>query len=161
MRLMASPLPEAREYGGMILAELKRVMPSFVSRVERPDRGGEWISYLEQRREQTESWVARLGLDRRGDGEGAPSVELVHVDGSEEDLLASCLFEAASASRRPRSSPASTSSTAPSGRAAGARWSASAPTAATAPAAASRRCATASRSSPTTAPSATCSATGC
>ena len=35
------------------------------------------------------------------------------------------------------------------------------PTAATAPAAASRRCATASRSSPTTAPSATCSATGC
>ena len=66
LRLMASPLPEAREYGGMILAELKQVMPSFVSRVERPDRGGEWISYLEQRREQTESWVARLGLDRRG-----------------------------------------------------------------------------------------------
>ena len=43
---MASPLPEAREYGGMILAELKQVMPSFVSRVERPDRGGEWITYL-------------------------------------------------------------------------------------------------------------------
>ena len=72
-------------------------MPSFVSRVERPDRGGEWISYLEQRREQTESWVARLGLDRRGSGDAAPSVELIHVDGSEEDLLASCLFEAAGA----------------------------------------------------------------
>ena len=95
LRLMASPLPEAREYGGMILAELKQVMPSFVSRVERPDRGGEWVSYLEQRREQTERWVSRLGLDRRDAGEGAPSVELVHVDGSEEDLLASCLFEAA------------------------------------------------------------------
>jgi thymidylate synthase ThyX len=98
MRLMASPLPEAREYGGMILAELKQVMPSFVSRVDRPDRGGEWISYLERRREQTESWVARLGLDRRGAGDDAPSVELLHVDGSEEDLLASSLFEAASAS---------------------------------------------------------------
>ncbi len=97
MRLLASPLPEARECGGMILGELKRVMPSFVSRVERPDRGGEWISYLERRRERTESWVARLGLDRRGDGDGAPSVELIHVDGSEEDLLAACLFEAASA----------------------------------------------------------------
>jgi thymidylate synthase ThyX len=97
MRLMASPLPEAREYGGMILAELKQVMPSFVSRVDRPERGGEWISYLEQRREQTERWVTRLGLDRR-DGEGdAPSVELLHVDGSEEDLLASSLFEGASA----------------------------------------------------------------
>jgi thymidylate synthase ThyX len=98
LRLMASPLPEAREYGGMILGELKQVMPSFVSRVERPDRGGEWVSYLEQRREQTEQWVSRLGLDRRGGGEGAPAVELVHVDGSEEDLLASCLFESASTS---------------------------------------------------------------
>jgi len=97
LRLMASPLPEAREYGGMILNELKQVMPSFVSRVERPDRGGEWVSFLEQRRAQTESWVARLGLDRRGSEEGAPSVELLHVDGTEEDLLASCLFEAASA----------------------------------------------------------------
>jgi len=95
LRLMASPLPEAREYGGMILGELKQVMPSFVSRVERPDRGGEWVSYLEQRREQTEQWVSRLGLDRRGAGEDTPSVELVHVDGSEEALLASCLFESA------------------------------------------------------------------
>jgi thymidylate synthase ThyX len=97
LRLMASPLPEAREYGGMILAELQRVMPSFVSRVERPERGGEWISYLQERRAQTESWVSRLGLDRRGSGEDAPSVELLHVDGTEEDLLAACLFEAASA----------------------------------------------------------------
>jgi thymidylate synthase ThyX len=97
MRLMASPLPEAREFGGMVLGELKQVMPSFVSRVDRPDRGGEWISYLERRREQTESWVARLGLDRRGAEDDAPSVELLHVDGSEEDLLASSLFESASA----------------------------------------------------------------
>ena len=98
LRLMASPLPEAREYGGMILRELQQTMPSFVSRVERADRGGEWISYLERRREATEDWVARLGLDRRGSGDGAPSVELLHVDGTEEDLLAACLFESSSAS---------------------------------------------------------------
>ncbi|MBS1879295.1 MAG: FAD-dependent thymidylate synthase [Actinobacteria bacterium] len=97
MRLLASPLPEAREYGGMILTELQRVMPSFVARIDRPERGGEWISYLEARRERTERWVARLGLDRRGEGEGLPTVELLHVDGSEEDLLAACLFESASA----------------------------------------------------------------
>jgi thymidylate synthase ThyX len=96
MRLMASPLPEARDYGGMILAELQRVMPSFVSRVDRPERGGEWVSYFERRREQTEGWVSRLGLDRRDAGEDAPSVELIHVDGTEEALLASCLFEASS-----------------------------------------------------------------
>ena len=96
LRLMASPLPEAREFGGMVLRELQQVMPSFVSRIERPDRGGEWVDYLKSRREATERWVARLGLDRRGAGEDAPSVELVHVDGTEEDLLAACLFESAS-----------------------------------------------------------------
>jgi thymidylate synthase ThyX len=80
LRLMSSPLPEARDCGGMILRELQQVMPSFVARVERPDRGGEWVSFL----------------DRRGAGEETPSVELIHVDGTEEDLLASCLFESAS-----------------------------------------------------------------
>jgi thymidylate synthase ThyX len=98
LRLMASPLPEARDFGEMILRELKQVMPSFVARVERPERGGEWVSYLHQRRERTERWVSRLGLDHRG-GDDAPSVELVHVDGSEEDLLASSLFESATAAQ--------------------------------------------------------------
>jgi thymidylate synthase ThyX len=97
MRLLASPLPEARDYGGMILTELQQVMPSFVSRVDRPERGGEWISYLQERRERTERWVARLGLDRRGEADAVPSVELLHVDGTEEDLLAASLFEQASA----------------------------------------------------------------
>ena len=94
LRLMASPLPEAREFGAMILAELQKVMPSFVARVERPDRGGEWIEFLQSRREATERWVGRLGLDRRAPDD-APAVELIHVDGTEEDLLASCLFESA------------------------------------------------------------------
>jgi thymidylate synthase ThyX len=94
LRLLASPLPEARDFGAMILRELQQVMPSFVARVERPDRGGEWIDYLESRRDATERWVSRLGLDRRESDDG-PAVELVHVDGNEEDLLASCLFEAA------------------------------------------------------------------
>jgi thymidylate synthase ThyX len=97
LRLFASPLPEAREYGAMILEELAKVIPSFVARVERPDRGGEWIDYLRRRREATERAVARLGLDRPRGGD-APSVELVRVDGSEEDLLAASLFESAAAS---------------------------------------------------------------
>jgi thymidylate synthase ThyX len=97
LRLMSSPLPEARGYGGLMLEELKQVIPSFVARVERPDRGGEWISYLEGRREAAAGAVARLGLDRREAAE-APSVELVHVDGTEDDLLASSLFESSGAS---------------------------------------------------------------
>ena len=97
LRLMASPLPEAREFGGMILEELAKVIPSFVARVERPDRGGEWIAYLRERRQATERAVARLGLDRRTEGD-APSVELTGVDGGEQELLAASLFESAGAS---------------------------------------------------------------
>ena len=70
-------------------------MPSFVSRVERPERGGEWIAYLERRRAAAERWVAHLGLDRDVAADAAPSVRLLDVEGDEERLLAALLFEAA------------------------------------------------------------------
>ncbi|HEX2232382.1 MAG TPA: FAD-dependent thymidylate synthase [Thermoleophilaceae bacterium] len=97
LRLSASPLPEARDYARMILAELKAVIPSFLTRLERPDRGGEWIGYLEQRSQAAQRWVARLGLDRdrRGDEGAGPRVTLLSAQGSEEELLAALLFEAA------------------------------------------------------------------
>jgi thymidylate synthase ThyX len=99
LRLLSSPLPEARDFGGMILDELKLVMPSFVARVDRPDRGGEWIRYLREREAAAERWAARLGLDRahREDATG-PAVRLLAVQGSEDDLLAALLFEAAACS---------------------------------------------------------------
>jgi thymidylate synthase ThyX len=100
LRMLASPLPESRQFATMILEELKKVMPSFVARVERPDRGGEWISYLERRRESAERWVARMGLDRSEGDEMAPSVELIDVDGSEDELIAASLFESAGTSER-------------------------------------------------------------
>jgi thymidylate synthase ThyX len=100
LRMLASPLPESRQVGSMILEELKKVMPSFVARVERPDRGGEWVSYLEGRREAAERWVARMGLDRPQGDDMAPSVELIDVEGSEEELIAASLFESARGSER-------------------------------------------------------------
>ncbi len=100
LRMLASPLPEARHFATMILEELKKVMPSFVARVERPERGGEWVSYLEGRREAAERWVARMGLDRSEGDEMAPSVELIDVDGSEDELIAASLFESAGSSER-------------------------------------------------------------
>jgi thymidylate synthase ThyX len=99
LRMLASPLPEARAFASQILEELKKVMPSFVARVERPDRGGEWVSYLEQRRDAAERWVARLGLDSRVPDD-MPSVELIEVEGGEEELLAASLFESASVPER-------------------------------------------------------------
>jgi thymidylate synthase ThyX len=99
LHLLAHPLPEARQVGRMILDAVQAVMPSFVSRVERPDRGGEWVAHLERRERAAARWAARLGLDRRADddGGGGPSVRLTHHDGDEELLLAALLFEATGA----------------------------------------------------------------
>src|SRR4051794_38378813 len=98
LRMLSSPLPEAREVGTMILEELQKVMPSFVARVDRPDRGGEWMGYLSERRDQADTWAKRLGLDRRDEADAGPSVRLLSVRGSEDDLLAALLFESASVS---------------------------------------------------------------
>jgi thymidylate synthase ThyX len=94
LHLLAHPLPEAREYGTMILREVTAVMPSFVARVQRPDRGGEWVGYLRARAAAGERWARRLGLSEAQDESRAgPSVRLVHVDGDEEDLLCALVFE--------------------------------------------------------------------
>ena len=100
LHLLAHPLPEARAYGAMILEAVQTVMPSFVARVERPDRGGEWVAYLEARAAAGQRWARRLdlhGADRDASATG-PSVRLVHVDGDEEDLLCALLFEATATS---------------------------------------------------------------
>ncbi|HEY8581866.1 MAG TPA: FAD-dependent thymidylate synthase [Capillimicrobium sp.] len=101
LHLMAHPLPEARRCGQLILEAVQAVMPSFVARVQRPDRGGEWVEYLRDRDAAADRWATRLGLtgaDAGADRDGGPSVRLLHVDGDEEALLAALLFEAAGVS---------------------------------------------------------------
>jgi thymidylate synthase ThyX len=101
LHLLANPLPEARRYGELILSEIKAVMPSFVARVERPDRGGEWVEYLRARSQAGARWAARLGLDEHDDPESTrPSVTLVGVEGDEDELLSALLFESAGVSER-------------------------------------------------------------
>ena len=46
LRMRAHPLPEARTYAQLMLDELLKVIPSFLARVDRPDRGGAWTAYL-------------------------------------------------------------------------------------------------------------------
>lgn len=60
LRLRAHPLPEARTYADLILTELRKVIPSFVRRVDIPERGGEWIKYLSDTREAMEQVTATL-----------------------------------------------------------------------------------------------------
>jgi thymidylate synthase ThyX len=94
MRLLASPLPEAREVGGLALEELRKVIPAFVKRVDMPDRGEAWIGYLEQLRAHASEAAGRFGLHDDRPGEQPAAVQLLRADGSEEDLIAACLFEA-------------------------------------------------------------------
>jgi thymidylate synthase ThyX len=97
LHLLAHPLTEAQEYGRMLLEELQTVIPSFLTRVQRPDRGGEWIDYLETRANAGARWAQRLGLDA-ADGPAGPSVTLLRSDGEEDDLLAAMLFESGASS---------------------------------------------------------------
>jgi thymidylate synthase ThyX len=101
LHLLAHPLPEARRYGEMILDEIKAVMPSFVARVERPDRGGEWIEHLRSRARAGEHWARRLELHEPQHAEDTrPSVTLLAVEGDEDELLSALLFESADVSER-------------------------------------------------------------
>src|SRR5947209_18408854 len=78
LRMRAHPLPEVRRYAQMMLDELRVVIPSFLKRVDRPDRGGAWSAYIEERRERTADMTAHL-LDGE-EPEPRPSVTLVDFD---------------------------------------------------------------------------------
>jgi thymidylate synthase ThyX len=99
LHLFAHPLSEARDYGRMMLEELQKVMPSFVVRVDRPDRGGRWIEYLRDRERRARELAERLGL-REAEQESAASVRLLRVEGGEEELAAASLFEHSTLSER-------------------------------------------------------------
>jgi thymidylate synthase ThyX len=46
LRMRAQPLPEARQYADLMLAELRKVIPSWVRRVDVADRGLAWTQYM-------------------------------------------------------------------------------------------------------------------
>ena len=61
LRMRAHPLPEAQTYAQLMLDELRKVIPSFLVRVDRPDRGGAWTAYLATTpRRHRERWSAHL-----------------------------------------------------------------------------------------------------
>ena len=166
IRMRAHPLPEARSYADMMLTQLRKVIPSWVKRVDVEDRGAAHSTYLEHNERACRSWpracsagdeVGASTLARGGD----PEVTLVDWDpDAEVKMIAAMLYpythlpehriqhgSAACRRRSARRSCASTSATGPIGGIGPAgRWSGAT---------------TASTSSRTTAPSGICNATGC
>jgi thymidylate synthase ThyX len=71
VRLRAHPLPEARAYASLMLTELRKVIPSWVKRVDVDDRGAAWSTYLEANQQGMQAMAAELfGPDGALDGHG-------------------------------------------------------------------------------------------
>lgn len=97
LRMRSHPLPEARTYADLMLTELRKVIPSFLRRVDLAERGGEWSHYLESTRRDTAAIVERLfggtPIDR------VPEVTLVDFDPQAEDkILAAICYPASTLS---------------------------------------------------------------
>ena len=85
IRMRSHPLPEARHYADLMLHELRKVIPSFLKRVDLADRGGRWSSYLANTRDHTSQLVESLFRDTPV--EQVPGVQLVDFDPDAEDKL--------------------------------------------------------------------------
>jgi thymidylate synthase ThyX len=60
LRMRVHPLAEVRDYASLMLPELRKVIPSFLKRVDRADRGVLWSDYLRATREGTEALADRM-----------------------------------------------------------------------------------------------------
>ena len=90
-RMRSHPLPEARAYADMMLTELRKVVPSFLRRVDLPERGDVWRDYLEDRESAMEAVSQRLlgGVEP----EETSEVTLVDFDpDAEVKVVASMLY---------------------------------------------------------------------
>jgi len=84
LRMRAHPLQESREYAGMMLEELRAVIPSFLKRVDVSDRGVAWSEYLERTAARTEEIATEIAEVPPG----RPEVTLVEWDPEAEAKVA-------------------------------------------------------------------------
>jgi thymidylate synthase ThyX len=90
LRMRAHPLPEARQYAELMLDELRKVIPSFLSRLDRPERGGAWSRYLADTRERTATVVERLFPGAQPEPRPAVTLADFDPDGEDKVLAAIC-----------------------------------------------------------------------
>ena len=92
VRMQSNPLREVRDYGEMMLGELRKIIPSFLTRVDLEDRGVRWSRYLEDVRRDLEGKAA----DLPGPSDYGPSVTLVDWDPDAEVKIAAAALYAVS-----------------------------------------------------------------
>ena len=80
LRMRAHPLPEARAYADMMLTELRKVVPSFLKRVDLPDRGVRTSAYLSDMQDSMAALSDELFDGRQGGVVDDDIVDLVDFD---------------------------------------------------------------------------------
>jgi thymidylate synthase ThyX len=94
LRMRAHPLAEVRAYADLMLVELRKVIPVFLTRVDVEDRGVAWSRYLERTREDVEA-LARDLLPGNEESPGHPEVVLSEFDPEGEvKVVAAALYAA-------------------------------------------------------------------
>ena len=100
LRLTSHPLTEARGTGRAMLEQLKAVIPAFVQRIERSDRGELWRNYLENRHQvaaRTHERLMKVAEARQTLGAAAgrsgptPEVDLLEWDADGEAKVIAAL----------------------------------------------------------------------
>ena len=92
IRMAAHPLAEVRWFGDRMLTELRQVIPSFMKRVDVPERGGAWSDYLAT----NAATMADIALRLDAEPSPAPEVTLVEWDPEGERKVAAAALYAAS-----------------------------------------------------------------
>lgn len=92
LRMRAHPLPEARTYADLMLTELRKVIPSFLKRVDLEERGVAWSHYLSSTHDAMEDLAGRL-FPTGTTADPAPVVALTDFDpDAEVKLVAAMLY---------------------------------------------------------------------
>ncbi len=96
MHLLSDELHEARTTGKKLLDEARKVIPTFLERADRPDRGGAWVAYRAETSKEVQK-LATKHLDSTHSTPGEP-VQLTSVwPRNELDLVPDMLYEHAQA----------------------------------------------------------------
>jgi len=95
LRMRAHRLLEVRRTADLMLAELRKVIPAFLTRVDNPERGGKWSAYLADTRDRLEDIGARFDAGAKA---SRPEVTLSDFDPEGEvKVVAAALYAATSA----------------------------------------------------------------
>ncbi|MCY3951777.1 MAG: FAD-dependent thymidylate synthase [bacterium] len=93
LRMRAHALPEVRAYADMMLVELRKVIPSFLKRLDVEDRGVAWSRYLRATGASMQALAHELFSDAEKPYEEVPAVRLVDFDpDAEVKLVSSALY---------------------------------------------------------------------